>query len=239
LNFKVNTGHEALKSMSVATDFNKWMYNAIKDYTQGEILEIGSGIGNISKLFIDNGSAITLSDIDDDYIQFLKKEFPLYLSDKEILSIDLEKEGFETKYSHLAGKYDSLILINVLEHLKDDSAAIQNCRFLLKKNGILIILVPAYSFLFSEIDKSLGHYRRYNRKQLVEIMKNEKFKIVRSFYFNAIGIFAWLYGKIMKYKFPPESNMKTFNKMIRVGKFLDKLVFQKTGLSAIAVAKKI
>ena len=233
-----NTGHQALQSMSVARAFNKWMYKAIKPFATGEILEIGSGIGNISGFFLEDGYSLTMSDIDDYYIAHLQKEFQQKKGDENILSVDLLKQNFKQVYSGLIEKFDTVFLLNVLEHLEDDTSAIQNCRSLLKNGGILIILVPAYSFLYSPMDRALRHYRRYRVKELAAKIKNERFTIEKTFYFNALGIPAWLYGKLMKYKTPPEGNMKFFDKLIPAGKILDKVLFNKIGLSAIVVAKK-
>ena len=233
-----NTGHTALKAMSFAPAFNKWMYSEIASYTKGRILEIGSGLGNISKYFLQSGSPIALSDIDDFYIQHLKKEFRQLQIGKNLLSIDLQKNDFNNNYAEFGEKFDTLILLNVLEHLEDDTSAIRNCKFLLKNKGTLIVLVPAYSFLFSEMDKALHHFRRYTTKKLVKLISKENFSISHSYYFNAIGIGAWLYGKLMKYKAPPDSNMKFFDILTPFGKLVDKLIFHKTGLSAIVVATK-
>lgn len=233
-----NTGHDALTAMSFAPAFNKWMYSEISAYSKGEILEIGSGLGNISTHFIENGSLITLSDIDNFYIQHLQKEFPQLQPGKTLLSIDLTKENFKNNYSNLAEKFDTVFLLNVLEHLENEANAIQNCNYLLKKNGTLIILVPAYSFLFSEMDKALNHHRRYTSGKLTEIISKENFTIKKSFYFNALGIGAWLYGKLMKYKSPPDSKMKFYDKLTAIGKIVDKILFNKLGLSVIVIANK-
>ena len=232
-----NTGYEALQVLSKADSFNNWMYSSIAPYATGNILEIGSGLGNISKFFIQNGVEITVSDIDPLYIEHLKNQFQ-FNNVKDFLSIDLQKENFSTAYSHLKEKFDTVFYLNVLEHLKDDSYAIQNSRFLLKENGVLIILAPAYSFLYSEMDKQLNHYRRYTLVSLRNKIKAEKFTMVKAFYFNFMGIPAWLYGKIRRFKVLPKGEMNLYNKLTPIGKLLDMIVFNKAGLSAIIVAKK-
>jgi len=234
-----NTGHIALQILSEADAFNNWMYSAISPYASGNILEIGSGMGNISKFFILKGDTITLSDIDPFYLDHLQKKFQTYPNVKNFLSIDLQTKEFSKRYEGLKEKFDTVFLLNVLEHLADDSYAIQNCRFLLKEKGTLIILVPAYSFLFSEMDKQLNHFRRYTTKSICKKIDAEGFNIEKSFCFNFMGIPAWLYGKIRKFKVLPKTEMKLYNKLVPFGKLLDKITFHKAGLSAIAVARKI
>lgn len=233
-----NTGYEALQILSSAAAFNKWMYSSIAPFTSGNILEIGSGLGNISNFFVQADSSITLSDIDEFYLDYLKKKFHQNAAVKDFLNVDLQKKDFDTYYAVLKDKFDTVFLLNVLEHLEDEAFAIQNCKYLLKKNGTLIILVPAYSFLFSEMDKQLNHFRRYTTHSLSLALSNEKLNIEKKFYFNFLGIPAWLYGKIRKLKVLPSGEMKLYNKLIPLGKILDKLVFKKAGLSVIVIAKK-
>src|ERR1051325_9418879 len=118
------------------------MFNTIKPYAFGNILEIGSGVGNISKYFVQNDYSISLSDTDDFYIDTLKKKFSNNKNVKNILAIDLEAADFSKRYPQLAGQYDTVFFLNVLEHIEKDDLAVQNSRTMLKAGGKLIILVP-------------------------------------------------------------------------------------------------
>ena len=233
-----NTGYVALEVLSKADKFNHWMFSAIKPFSTDNILEIGSGLGNISKFFIREGYTITLSDIDAFYLDCLKKDFSANNNVQAFQSIDLQKKDFQTEYENLKESFDTIIMLNVLEHLEDDGYAIQNCRYMLKENGTFIILVPAYSFLYSRMDKELNHFRRYTSTSLKSKIIAGDLSVRKSFYFNFLGIFAWLYGKILRIKVLPSSEMSFFNKLVPLGKVLDKIVFNKIGLSAIVVAKK-
>jgi len=232
------TGYETLLSVAKADKLNQWMYKTIQPYAKGSILELGSGLGNISNFFIEEGALITLSDIDEDYLNYLKKEFQHTSNVQGFRSIDLQKENFYSHYDDLKEKFDTVFLLNVMEHLKDDKAALQNLNFLLAQNGTLIVLVPAYSFLYSELDRQLGHYRRYTKRSLAQKINEENFKVERSFYFNLMGIPAWLFGKVTRLKVLPSGKMKFYNKLIPFAKLLDKIFFRKAGLSVIAVARK-
>ena len=232
------TGYETLLSVAKADKLNQWMYETIRPFTRGNILELGSGLGNISKFFIDDDASITLSDIDDDYLAHLKKEFSSDSNVKGFLSINLQKKDFNFYYAQLKEKFDTVFLLNVMEHLEDDDAAIQNINFLLKSDGILIILVPAYKFLYSELDIQLGHFRRYTKKMLAEKVAKGSFRVEKSFYFNMMGIPAWYYGKIKKLKVLSSGKMKLYNRLIGIGRLLDKIAFKSIGLSVIAVARK-
>lgn len=233
-----NTGNKILEVIADANRFNGWMYETIRPFLRGNILEIGSGIGNISSFFLADKITITLSDTDAFYIEKLKSQFISSPALKRILMIDLQHPSFEANYSQLKEQYDAIFLLNVLEHIEDDNAAIKNCNFLLKPGGSLLILTPAYSFLYSSLDKALGHYRRYTNSCLNTLLQKNKLVIKNSFYFNALGIPAWFYGKILKLKTIPSTKMRLYNKMVPLARLIDKIIFRKAGLSVISIGEK-
>ncbi|MBS1574927.1 MAG: class I SAM-dependent methyltransferase [Bacteroidetes bacterium] len=232
------TGFEILQVIKKASSFNQWMFKTISPFCHGSILEIGSGTGNISEFFIKTNYKITLSDINSGYVDLLRNQFANCKNVTDILAVDLQLPDFSKKYTALHEKYDTIVLLNVLEHLKDEDSAISNCRYLLKEKGTLIILVPAFMLLYSPLDKELGHYRRYALKQLKNCLIRNEMQIQKSFYFNAMGILAWLYGKVFALKTIPGGEMSFFDKLVPVAKICDKILFHKTGLSAICISKK-
>jgi SAM-dependent methyltransferase len=232
-------GMGTLQVIAKADQFNKWMYETIHPYLKGNILEIGSGIGNISAFAVQDGFNISLSDFDQEYCRYLKKKYADTPNVREIISIDLQEPGFRNTYQLYKEKYDTVFLLNVMEHLEDDLAAISNCRYLLKDEGKLIILVPAYQFLFCRLDTELGHYRRYTLKRLQELFKKQRFNIIHKQYFNFSGLFGWfLFGKIFGNKSIGSGEMDTYNKLVPVFRVSDKVIFNKAGLSAIVVGQK-
>jgi len=232
------TGFEVLQVIKKASRFNQWMFETIAPFCNGSILEIGSGTGNISSFFVERNYEITLSDINDAYVDILKKQYHNRMNVKGILDIDLQRSGFAEKYGALKEQYDTIILLNVLEHLENEDYAISNCSYFLKKGGRLIILVPAYKFLYSQLDKELGHFRRYTRKRLMDCIIRKGLSPEKGFYFNALGILAWFYGKIFSLKTIPGTEMSFFNTITPFAKAIDKILFHKAGLSVICISKK-
>jgi 2-polyprenyl-3-methyl-5-hydroxy-6-metoxy-1,4-benzoquinol methylase len=233
------TGFEVLQVIKKASGFNRWMFETISPHCHGSVLEIGSGTGNISEFLVSKNYEVTLSDIDKGYVDLLKNEFNNYKNVNAVLDIDLQSPDFSEKYAPLKGKYDTLVLLNVLEHLKNEDDAIQNCKYLLQQGGTLIILVPAYKFLYSQLDKELGHYRRYTSTRLKKCVIENGINAKKVFYFNALGILAWLYGKMFSLKTIPGSKMSFFDRLTPLAKALDKILFRKIGLSVICISKKI
>ena len=232
------TGNRILEVIADAKSFNYWMYQTIHPLLYGNTLEIGSGIGNISSLFLASKSTITLSDTDEFYLQTLKEKFGSSQYLKEILLIDLQHPSFEITYASLKEQYDSVFLLNVLEHVEADTTAIKNCNFLLKQSGTILILTPAYSFLYSSLDKALGHYRRYTTNRLSTLLQKNNFITRKKIYFNTLGIVAWLYAKIFRLKTIPSGKMRFYNKIVPLARVIDKIVFRKIGLSAIITGEK-
>ena len=228
-------GWETLDAIAGAKRFNRWMYDTIKPYCSGKILEVGSGIGNISRQFIEEGANITLSDIREVYCDVLKQNFP----GAPVLQLDLTHPSFDSVYSDHLGKYDTVFALNVIEHIENETLAIKNCNKLLNRGGKLIILVPAYQQLYNRFDKELEHFRRYNATRLKKLLEHQHFRIVHSQYFNLMGIPGWyVSGKLQKNKTIPKSQMSLYDKLVPIFRLVDRIVVNKIGLSVIAVGIK-
>jgi len=232
-------GGDTLDVISSADKFNRWTYETIRPFCKGNILEIGSGVGNISQFFLQEGALILLSDIREGYCEELKQKFHSHSNLKGVELIDLVDPAFDEKFQHLFGTFNSLFSLNVVEHIYDDNLAIKNAKKLLQKDGHLIILVPSYQRLFNGLDRELDHYRRYNKKTLSILFENNKLEIVNKQYFNFMGIFAWIIsGKLQKNETIPGGQMKLYNAFVPIFKWIDRLVFRQAGLSTIVVGKK-
>ena len=232
-------GLHTLKVIATADRFNRWMFEQIRDHLKGEILEIGSGIGNISQLVIESDHYITLSDYNKEYCSILEDRFSTNKNVREVIQIDLLHPEFETKFLRFKQKFDSIFLLNVIEHIEDDKLSVRNCRYLLKPGGHLILLAPAYSWLYSTFDEALGHYRRYTVKSMSELLQSQGFDILSGSYFNITGIAGWfLFGKIFKRRMLGKGEMSVFNRIVPFAKLTDKIMAHKAGLSIIVTGIK-
>jgi len=136
-------------------------------------------------------------------------------------------------------RYDTVFALNVVEHIEDDLLAIANCKKMLRKNGHLIILVPAYQFLYNRFDKELFHYRRYNKQSLASLFLKNNLELRKQMYFNALGIAGWFVsGKLMRKKIIPKGQMSFYNKIVPIAKILDFVLLKKIGLSVISIGRK-
>ena len=221
-----------------AMNFTAWMYEQIKPYLKGDILEIGSGIGTYSKEVIRDfkESDIILSEIDSSYINILQERFKKN-QNVNVKYLDLNnKEHFDK----IEKKFDSVFALNVLEHVEDDHFALNLIYSILKDKGRLILLVPAHKFLYTCHDEAVGHYRRYTKKELSQKGLRTGFKITKTFYFNFVSIFGWyINGKLLKKKTYSEGTMGLFDKLVPFFRIFEKyFLFKKAGISLIAILEK-
>jgi 2-polyprenyl-3-methyl-5-hydroxy-6-metoxy-1,4-benzoquinol methylase len=233
------SGSQTLEVIEKADKFNRYMYQTIRPFCKGKILEIGSGIGNISQFFLQDGASMVLTDIREVYCKNLETKFKDSPTLLGIEIIDLVDPDFDIKFHEYFNFFDSIFALNVVEHIAEDQLAIQNCYKLLKKEGNLIVLVPAYQQLYNRFDEALEHYRRYTVKTLIPLFTKANFKVVHKQYFNAAGILGWyVSGKLQKNQTIPEGQMALYNRLVPLFKLIDKVTFYSIGLSVIVVGEK-
>ena len=229
-------GISTLEAISNAPAFNRWTYDLIQPFCKGRIIELGSGIGNISQYFLEEKKDITLSDLRENYRAYLSNHFSQY--QPNVRSVDMVHPDFNETYADLIGQFDTVFALNVVEHIENHALAVQNAGSLLKPGGCLIILVPAYGWLYNKFDKELGHFKRFTRKSLRAIFPKE-FHILQTAYFNALGIPGWFVsGSLVRNKEISSGEMKLFNKLVPIAKAMDAITFDNIGLSVWCVALK-
>jgi|SRR5450432_5226 len=234
-----STGLETLEIFSNAPAINQWLYEKIEGFISGQVLETGSGIGNISQLLLESNPTVSLSDLRSDYCHLLEKKFISNPNLQSIFELDISVKDFKIVYAQWLAKFDTVIALNVIEHIQDDAGAIQNAGELLKENGKLVILVPAGEWLKNGLDQQLGHFKRYSKKDLSELLKTAGLKVSNLQYFNFAAILGWwLSGKIQGNKIIPANQLKLFNRFVPVFRILDWFLKPFAGISLIAVGTK-
>jgi hypothetical protein len=176
------SGRDNLDVMSLAKNYNKSIYKWLsKDIpSKTVILDFGSGQGEFFNRFNSDHYNIYAVEPDTSMHSFFPEE-------RIFSSIENANNNFNLIYS-----------INVLEHIKDDVAAIKKFKKYLKDNrGIIKIFVPARQELYSSMDKKVGHYRRYSKKQIEQLFIENGFKVKLCRYFDFLGYFAAAVYKIL------------------------------------------
>lgn len=232
-------GTDTLEVISVARNFNRWMYDTVKPFCSGKILEIGSGIGNISACFLADNQPITLSDMDKGYVLQLQEKFGGFQNLEGVYHLDFSDPQLKEKYPELLGQFDTVFALNVLEHVADENQAMQNAFQLLKKGGKVVILVPAFQALYNQFDVQLEHHRRYVPRSLKAVFEKSGFRVVHSQYFNFIAVFGWFVsGNVLRKKIIPNGQMRFYDRLVPLWKVIDFFTHRFAGVSVIQVGEK-
>jgi ubiquinone/menaquinone biosynthesis C-methylase UbiE len=181
-----------LLKMSKAVNYQLWMLEKISSYLGDSILEIGAGIGNYTQYFIGKKQVYAI-ELSPSCLKILRAKFQ---ADRiKLFQIDAASpEILALKDNHI----DTIVCLNVLEHIEQDVVALKNFYKILRPSGYLILQLPALKILYGNIDRQLGHYRRYTKKMVSEKVKKTNFKIERMDYLNLIGTFGWFYDARIK-----------------------------------------
>lgn len=231
-------GEATLEAMAGAPRFNRWMFETCRPYLSGPVLEVGSGIGNISSLLLNAGYETTLSDLRPHYCHKLRATLGRHGHCRGVHQFDLVQPDFDRANRPLLGRFGTVIALNVVEHIADDRGAVANCAKLLRPGGRLIILVPAYPLLYNRFDRELGHYRRYTRTTLNQLFTANHLDVMRSFYFNLAGTLGWFVsGSLMRNRVLPKGQVALYNRLVWLFRVVDRLTFRRLGLSVITVGQ--
>jgi SAM-dependent methyltransferase len=228
---------DELEVFAEAKNWKNYWGGKIKKYLKGNVLEVGAGIGTNTALLI-NDKKVT---------RWVCLEPDSELSSKINSTVGggKEVEKLEVVSSYLSNyksetKFDSVLYIDVIEHIENDKEEVARAVSYLKDDGFIIILVPAYNYLYNDFDKAIGHYRRYDRKMLKEVLPGN-IKIVSLFSLDSLGLFASLTNKFfLKQSYPTRKQIKFWDSMIiPISKITDKLILEKAGKSIILVGQKV
>jgi glycosyltransferase involved in cell wall biosynthesis len=187
-------GSHILARLSRAPKFNAWMADQIRHYCGHRVLEIGSGVGNLTRRLVPRTEYVA-SDINPLYLQVLS----VLSADRPYMKTTYCDVTDVTSFPRLPSGYDTVICLNVIEHVKDDAGALSNIRSVLADGGRAIVLVPQGQWNFGTLDDVLGHQRRYSRASLQRLAEDCDFQVKTVFEFNRVGTPAWFFnGKILR-----------------------------------------
>lgn len=214
-----------------ANVFRDYQFNFIKKYIYGKVCEVGPGNGVICDKYINQCREISLFEKSKKIYPYLKQK---YKNNKKV-------KVFNKYFKPSKKKFDSILYLDVIEHIKYPKIEINNAINSLNKSGKLIITVPAYQHLFSQFDKDVGHYRRYTIKSFSKELKNIKYTSMNYLYIDTCGYFASLASKLFSkedYKSNFKTKMMIWNFLVYFSKILDFFTIYKFGKSLIVIIQK-
>jgi len=228
-----DSGPETLHALSGAKNFNAWMADTIRPYVGQRVFEIGAGIGNLTHALIPRRTLYVASDIDEEHLARLATRFA-HRPNLLIRHCDLTNSDH---FTGLDDEIDSVICLNVVEHIEKDVEALRNIRSALRTGGKAIILVPHGQKIYGTLDHALGHYRRYANAELKQRMEEAGFKVEKIIEFNRISMPGWyISGRIMKSTALNPRTMAVFDKFVWLWRRIDRFIpWAPTSIIAIGI----
>jgi glycosyltransferase involved in cell wall biosynthesis len=232
--FTTHEGFLILQSVRRARGFNGWLVRQLAPFIGRRVLEAGSGIGNLTEFFLDR-ERLACIDVDPFYVERLSQRYG-HLANLSFHQADLAQ--LEKCFALRKARLDTIVCINVLEHIEDDAKVLRNFYELLQPGGHAMLLVPANPRLYTGVDKALGHYRRYTPQELVAKMRTAGFDVVQSKGFNRLGSLGWFVsGKLLRRTTLSAGQMKLYEWLLPLAKLFDRIGLLPP-LSVIAVGRK-
>ena len=225
-------GGEILDRLNRAPRFTRWMAEVVRPYVRDRVLEIGAGIGNMSVHLMPR-SIYWATDVNPYYLNYLETLRPtrpyMRVGYTDAMKVESFPEGQD---------FDTIVCLNVIEHVPDDIGALRNVHETLKGGGTAIILVPYGPELYGSLDEVLGHCRRYTEEQLAGVARQAGFHVEQILKFNRPGVPAWwLNGKILRRKTFGMGQIRLLNVLTPIFRRIDSWL-PLPPLSIIAILRK-
>ena len=234
------TGRE-LEAMSEASNYHRWILQIFAPYLGRHLVEVGAGLGSFSELIVSNHACETLSLVEP--------------SDEMYQQLDLRARRMPTmprvQVYHASfpeaaplitacGSPDSIIYVNVLEHIEDDKTELEAVYRILSDHGRVFLFVPALAWLYGAFDERVGHLRRYGKDELEEKLRRAGFQIIVSAYFDLVGIAPWwIKYRLLKSATLEPAGVKFYDRFIvPAARRFESVIKPPIGKNVIIVAEK-
>ena len=218
-----------------ATNWKRYGTGTFLKHIDGEVLEVGAGMGAMTPYLA-------------------KKMHPKWVClepDGKLSSQIQEKveQKEMPKFCHavrgtiddlaIDEKFDTILYLDVIEHIEDDSAELLKATGRLRTGGHLIVLVPAHQFLFSEFDRAIGHFRRYD-KAMLSASVPPSLQLSELYYLDSVGLFASLANKCLLHQSQPTHKQIQFwdKVLVPASRVIDRVLLNRIGKSIVGVWKK-
>ncbi len=166
-----------------APAYLQWIADLCLPYLGSSVLEVGAGHGSVTQ-HLARGRRFVATDLSDSCLGVLRERFAAW-PNVEVRHLDL-------RHVDIDETFDSVVIINLLEHMYDDTAALQTLRDRLNRGGHCLIYVPALNWLYGKFDRDVGHYRRYSKRRLAAVVREAGLQPVRLRYVNMLAIPGWV-----------------------------------------------
>ena len=226
-------GPESLQRMDRTRRSNIWLADTIRPYVGERVLELGAGLATITNQLIPRERYVA-ADVEPETLSYLHS----YRRGKPYLEVRALDGSHEGEFDDLKGMFDTVLAINLVEHVQDPTCVLKNVFQALEPGGRAILLVPQSEWLFGSLDKALGHRARYTRAMLRGLLEDAGFSVVQQIDFNRSAVPGWLVnGKLLPQKRLTPLQLKIMDTLTPVLRRIDDRI-PWAGQSLIAVAQR-
>jgi len=222
-----------LEAMAFAENYHDWILDSFAPFLGNAVAEVGAGSGNLTRLLSAKAGRVVA------FEPSLKMASILSERSQQDNKITIINSAFSDSAHSFTNAFDSIVYINVLEHIEDDLAEIAMAQASLKPHGYLCIFVPALDWLYSEFDRSIGHYRRYTLEPLCQAVTERGFNIVKSTYVDLFGILPWWIVMVLLRRGLNPASTRIYDKLcIPAIRYLEERIRIPVGKNILVVAQK-
>jgi SAM-dependent methyltransferase len=219
-----------MNRMAEAENYNDWLLDRARPYLGSRVLDFGAGIGTLTEA-IAPGRHVVALEPDPAFVPRLQTRFA-GTPDVAVVA------GDDASLERLDETFDTILCFNVLEHVRDDERALGRFHAQLAPGGHVLLLVPAHQALFGEIDRRVGHERRYNRALLGRRLRGAGFEVLDARYVNPVGALGWLVtSRLLRRTQVPTGPLKLYDALVPLLRSFDRLPLP-FGLSVWAVGRR-
>ncbi|MCB1877117.1 MAG: class I SAM-dependent methyltransferase [Chromatiales bacterium] len=223
-----------LEAMSFADNYHRWILAELQPYLGKSVAEVGAGNGNFSAFLLETELERLVSfEPSNNMFADLERRFA------GNQRIDTIRDFFGNRAEQYHEAFDSVMYINVLEHIEDDGQELRYAFQTLRPGGHILLFVPALSFLYSELDRKVGHFRRYGKRQLVEVVRSAGFDIDRVRFFDIAGILPWYVAFVLLKSTTNAANVSLYDRLVvPVMRPLERFIRPPIGKNLLLIGRK-
>jgi len=225
-------GFRTLRRIEALRRYHAFLWDLIRPYVGHRVLELGSGTGVMTR-YLSTRERLVATDLDPLYLDLLHRAY----ADRpnvEVRQLDLDRlaeDGLALR------SFDTIVCSNVLEHIDNDARALRAMRDLLAPGGRVVLIIPALRQLYGEIDRAIGHYRRYSRQEIEEKLGAAGLRVEHVSYFNSLGIAGWfLNARVLRRRSVPGVQARLHDRMVPLLR-IERRLRLPFGMSLLAVGQ--